>query len=379
MKHSNDAPNDAPNDAQSPKLQDSQFAIDHLIGRSDWTVGTRKRVAQVANYRYSVLISGPSGTGKELVARAVHSHGERRDKPFVPVNCAAIPSGLFSSQLFGHTKGAFTGAHFASMGCFRAANGGTIFLDEIGELDLDSQAKLLRVLQERVVTPVGSTQGEKVDVRTVAATNRDLMEEVREGRFRLDLYYRLNVLAIETKGLVDRPDDIEPLAAHFLAKTAVECGMELKSISATALELLASYAWPGNVRELENFIDRAVVMTEGNEIGPEAFPDILDARTTRSTNVAWAEEGLSSSIPVPSPPPIPEARRFPTHEAGSPESTIAAGGWLSLAEVEKQHISRTLHETFFNQSAAARLLQIDRKMLARKIKKFDIPIPGSRS
>ena len=364
-------------DAQE-SAQSSHFALDHLIGESTWAQQTRKRIAQVANYRYSVLISGPSGTGKELVAKAIHAHGPRADKPFIPVNCAAIPSGLFSSQLFGHTKGAFTGAHYASLGCFRAADGGTIFLDEIGELDLDSQAKLLRVLQERVVTPVGGTEGVGVDVRTVAATNRNLPDEVREGRFRLDLYYRLNVLAIETKGLADRTPDIEPLALHFLAKTAIECGMELKRISATALELLEAYAWPGNVRELENFIDRAVVTTEGDVIGPEAFPDIMDARTTRSANVAWSQDE-SPSLSFLDPPAINDARRLPTtHEAWQPESASATGEWLSLAEVEKQHISRTLQETFFNQSAAARLLQIDRKMLARKIKKYDIPIPGPR-
>jgi DNA-binding NtrC family response regulator len=363
--------------AQSNSAQQSHFALDHLIGDSPWAQHTRKRVTQVAKYRYSVLISGPSGTGKELVAKAIHAHGPRSDKPFIPVNCAAIPSGLFSSQLFGHTKGAFTGAHYASLGCFRAADGGTIFLDEIGELDLDNQAKLLRVLQERIVTPVGSTQGETVDVRTVAATNRSLPDEVREGRFRLDLYYRLNVLAIETKGLADRTDDIEPLVLHFLAKTAIECGIELKRISATALELLEAYAWPGNVRELENFIDRAVVMTEGDVIGPEAFPDILDARTTRSANVAWSQEE-DPSFSYSDPPAITDARRLPSQEVWQFESVGPTGEWLSLAEVEKQHISRTLHETFFNQSAAARLLQIDRKMLARKIKKYEIPTPGPR-
>ncbi len=370
MKHSENA--------KSQGAQQSHYMLDHLIGESTWAAHTRKRVSQVAQYRYSVLITGPSGTGKELIAKAVHAHGPRRDKPFIPVNCAAIPSGLFSSQLFGHTKGAFTGAHYASLGCFRAANGGTIFLDEIGELDLDSQAKLLRVLQERIVTPVGSAHGEPVDVRTVAATNRDLTAEVREGRFRLDLYYRLNVLAIETKGLAERTLDIEPLASHFLAKTAIECGIELKTISAAALELLESYAWPGNVRELENFIDRAVVMTEGDEIGPEAFPDILDARTTRSVNVAWDQDANNSLFSLPRPPELPEAGGLLSHDARSPESDSQAGTWLSLAEVEKQHICRTLHETLYNQSAAARLLQIDRKMLSRKITKYGITVSGPR-
>ena len=337
---------------------------------------TRKRVRQVANFRYSVLIAGPSGTGKELIAKAVHALGARHEKPFVPVNCAAIPSGLFSSQLFGHVKGAFTGANYASLGCFRAAQGGTIFLDEIGELDLDSQAKLLRVLQERVVTPVGSHSGEAVDVRTVAATNRNLMKEVREGRFRLDLYYRLNVLAIETVGLAQRTEDIEALVSHFLAKTAVECGIQLKQISPTALELLESYSWPGNVRELENFIDRAVVMTEGDIIGPDAFPDILDARTERTVGLtsAW------TPAPTADPPPAFESilPSSPTNDV-SPLSEPTGkknGTWLTLSELEKQHIRRTLQATFFNQSAAARMLDIDRKMLARKIKRYEIDIPS---
>lgn len=352
----------------------AQVALDHLIGESVWTQQIRKRIRQVSNFRYSVLIAGPSGTGKELIAKAVHALGPRHDKPFVPVNCAAIPSALFSSQLFGHVKGAFTGANYASLGCFRAAHGGTIFLDEIGELDLDSQAKLLRVLQERIVTPVGAHAGEKVDVRTVAATNRDLMAEVREGRFRLDLFYRLNVLAIETVGLVQRPEDIQALVNHFLAKTAVECGIELKRISPTALELLESYKWPGNVRELENFIDRAVVMTEGEEIGPEAFPDILDARSDRSVGLsAWLPTELPDpafdSLPVDEMPNSTPSRRAESVDAEN-------GMWLTLADIEKQHISRTLHETYFNQSAAARMLDIDRKMLARKIKKYDIHVPG---
>lgn len=345
------------------RSSDSPFAIESFIGDSEWTHGLRQRILQVAKYNYTALVTGPSGTGKELIARAVHAHGPRSDKPFIPVNCAAIPSSLFSSQLFGHVKGAFTGAQYTSLGCFRAAEEGTIFLDEIGELDLDCQAKLLRVLQDKIVTPVGGHDGVTVDVRTIAATNRDLAEEVRAGRFRLDLFYRLNVLAIETQGLVDRVADIEPLANHFLAKTAVECGLPLKRLSPSALNLLRSYDWPGNVRELENFIDRAVVSTEETEIGPESFPEIYYDTPSPVREIKRSEN--------------PQER--PACEFVVPDDTdlTTSEKWKSLAEVEREHIEKTLRRTFYNQSAAARLLQIDRKLLARKIRKHEIVLPKS--
>ena len=333
----------------------------------------RTQVKQVSGFNYNVLVSGPSGTGKECIARSIHDLSPRHDQPFIPVNCAAIPPGLFSSQLFGHEKGAFTGADYSSLGCFRAADGGTIFLDEIGELDLESQAKLLRVLQERCVTPVGNHQGVSVDVRTVAATNRDLGLEVREGRFRLDLYYRLNVLTIQTLGLTDRLEDIEPLANHFLAKTSLECGIELKTLSYESLETLRDYHWPGNVRELENFIERAVVLTPGQVITPEAFPDILDHQRGRARQV---EQPLA---PNPSPPTGETMKRGLPQDIGQIEVPMAGGQWPTLASVEKAHLEKTLQKTFYNQSAAARLLGVDRKLLSRKLKKHDIVIPLSKS
>jgi len=358
----------------------NNFAIDHIVGNSAWTQRVRRRILQIASYRYSVLVTGATGTGKELVARAIHVHGPRQEKPFIPVNCASISGTLFTSQLFGHVKGAFTGAQHSALGCFRAADGGTIFLDEIGDLDLECQAKLLRVLQERKVVPVGAHEGTPVDVRVIAATNRNLEEEVRAGRFRLDLYYRLNILSIETLGLKDRVEDIEPLVKHFLAKTAIENGLPLKSLTDEAMALLKAYNWPGNVRELQNLIERAVVFSDDEMIGPEAFPQVMEsgvdlcdlpAGGMASGPEAFAPTELAEPAPLSDPMSSPPAEIPDEYDA-------AEGRWQTLAQMECEHIRRTLQETFFNQSAAARLLGIDRKLLARKIKKYQLRVPQAQ-
>jgi DNA-binding NtrC family response regulator len=353
----------------------------HLVGRSVWTRETQKRIEQVASYRSNVLISGPSGTGKELVARALHDLSARAKAPFVPINCAAIPHSLFSSQLFGHVKGAFTGAQHSALGCFRAAEGGTIFLDEIGELDLDLQAKLLRVLQDREVIPVGGHEGIPIDVRVVAATNRDLEAEVAAGRFRLDLYYRLNVLLVPTVGLKQRPEDIEPLARHMLAKASIENGLPDKRLSAEALRLLEVYPWPGNVRELQNVMERAVLACETEVIGPEDFRKIisleglaareLDRHERHKNSLELNDDAVQSSY-----------RAVPIYEFRSAVQDGADRSqrrWLTLAEMEARHIYQTLEEAFFNQTAAARMLGVDRKLLARKIKKYAIKLPRVRA
>jgi len=229
-----------------------------LVGSSAATCRLRAEIARAAPFASNVLITGPSGAGKELVAREVHALSSRVGGPFVPVDCASLVGELMASQLFGHVAGAFTGANCDAVGCFQAANGGTLFLDEIGEMELTLQAKLLRVLQERVVTPVGSYVGRPIDVRIVAATNRNLLREVREGRFREDLYYRLHVVHLQAAALRDRPDDIPALAATFLQQLANE-GLPCCTLSLEAIAALVAYSWPGNVRQLRNVLEQSVI------------------------------------------------------------------------------------------------------------------------
>lgn len=324
-----------------------------IIGRSDWASAIRQQIRQLAEYSSSVLVTGPTGTGKELIARAIHSQSRRASAPFVPVDCASIQGELFASHLFGHVVGAFTGANHARLGCFRAADGGTLFLDELGELSLELQAKLLRTLQERTVIPVGSEIGIPVDVRVIAATNRDLAAEVAAGRFRQDLYYRLNVISLRTLALCERPDDIEMLAEHCLDRLAIENGLARKTLSAEAVSALRSYEWPGNVRELQNAVERAVVFTMGEVIHAAALPR---AAASTASRVGLKSEGAPVRV----------------------GSSDAADEWSTLAAIERDHIWRTLEHTYFNRSAAARLLNIDRASLARKIKQLGIAVPAAR-
>jgi DNA-binding NtrC family response regulator len=245
-----------------------------IIGNSLLIVHLRRNVARAAQFSSNVLISGPSGTGKELVARWLHQQGPRAGRPFIPVDCASLSGELMVSQLLGHVVGAFTGAHCDTLGCFRAADKGTLFLDEIGELDLLLQAKLLRVLQERTVTPVGSLASYAVDVRVVAATNRDLRREVAAGRFREDLDYRLSVIPLRTAPLRERREDVPLLAAAFLDQLAAE-GLPRCTLSADAVRVLALHDWPGNVRQLRNILEQAVIETEAAELGSTLLADLL--------------------------------------------------------------------------------------------------------
>lgn len=254
---------------------EERFRPTNLIGESASMQTVFKVINQVAPTRASVLITGESGTGKELVAQAIHQVSPRKHGPFVKLHCAALAETLLESELFGHEKGSFTGAVGRREGRFKQADGGTLFLDEIGEIPLSTQVKLLRFLQERTFERVGSNETLKVDVRVIAATNRRLEEEVREGRFREDLYYRLNVVSIEMPPLRVRPNDILLLAEYFLKKYAAENGKKIRQFSQEALERLSEHGWPGNVRELENVIERSVVMCEGEIITPESLPASL--------------------------------------------------------------------------------------------------------
>jgi Nif-specific regulatory protein len=232
-------------------------------------------IARVAKSDSTVLVRGESGTGKELVARAIHRNSPRADKPFVAINCAAIPEALLESELFGHEKGSFTGAIATKKGKLEVAEGGTVFLDEVGELAHQLQAKLLRALQEHEFDRVGSTRPLKLNARVIAATNKNLEEAIKDGEFRQDLYYRLNVVSVMVPPLRERPDDISLLAIYFAAKYAEKCKRSLKGISADARALLLDYSWPGNVRELENAIEHAIVLGLGDEIVPDDLPEAL--------------------------------------------------------------------------------------------------------
>jgi two-component system NtrC family response regulator len=294
---------------------------------------------RVAESEATVLISGESGTGKELLARLIHRRSPRQSGPMVAVNCAAIPETLIESELFGHVKGAFTGAVANRKGRFQSARGGTIFLDEIGELKIDMQAKLLRAIQEREVEPVGSDKVEKVDVRIVAATNRDLKEQASSGAFREDLYYRLSVIPLHIPALRERPEDIEVLAAHFLNKLGAPTSVHF---SGAALARLKDYRWPGNIRELQNTVERGFILRRGDEIESE----VLGLTGER---LATGGEG----------------------QVGGLELNIPDAG-ISLAEVEKTLIKKALEKSGGNRSEAARLLKIPRHVLIYRLEKFAI-------
>jgi len=226
-------------------------------------------IAKVAMTDSTALIFGQSGTGKELIARAIHFNSARREKPFVPVDCAVLSENLLESELFGHIRGSFTGAVTTKPGLFEVADGGTVFLDELGNISLGIQAKLLRVLQEREFTPVGGTKAKKIDIRLIAATNKDLEKMIKDETFREDLYYRLNIVPISLPSLKERQEDIPPLAMHFLKKYADEMGKSVKGFAPEAMKRLMTYSWPGNVRELENVVERSVVMIDEETVRPE--------------------------------------------------------------------------------------------------------------
>jgi DNA-binding NtrC family response regulator len=322
-----------------------------------------------------VLIAGQSGVGKELIARAIHGSGARRAKPFVAVNCGAIPDNLVESILFGHEKGAFTGATDRHTGKFVEASGGTLFLDEVGELPAAAQVKLLRAIQEGEVEPVGARKPVKVDARIISATNRDLVADVTAGRFREDLFYRLHVFPITVPALAERPEDIAELVRHFLARFAAEEGKRIRTISAQALGLLTAYRWPGNVRQLENAVFRAVVLAETDEVGVGEFPQIA-TQLARLPVAAGEGEG-----PKIAPPPfeaaVPLREDHPAGLGGSiapyglPAATLQlidpTGEVRPLEEVETEVIRFAVTHYRGQMSEVARRLRIGRSTLYRKL------------
>jgi len=318
----------------------NRFDFSKIIGRSPAMQKLFETIALVAPSEATVLIAGESGTGKELIANAIHQNSPRKDSALIKVNCAALPETLLESELFGHEKGAFTGAITRKQGRFQLAHKSSIFLDEIAEMAPATQAKILRVLQEREFEPVGSTQTMKVDTRVIAATNQNLEEEIQAGRFREDLYYRLNVVTVDVPSLRQRRDDIPLLADFFLKRYAQKNRRVIKGFTPRATDLLMRYDWPGNVRELENIIERAVIMARGEMITPLEFSAELQAL---AENAEDAEIDLSPG--------------------------------RSLKEVEKVMILRTLKETGGNRTHAARILGISRRTLQLKLKKYGINPP----
>ncbi len=325
--------------------------LDAIIGGSPALEEIRQKIRQLAPTPSSVLIIGESGTGKELIARAVHDESRRAQRPFLPINCAAIPKDILESELFGHERGAFTGATSRKPGKFELASGGTLFLDEIGELPLEMQAKLLRVLEEKAFMRVGGVDTVEVDVRIVAATNADLERRVKEEAFRADLYYRLKVVTLELPPLRSRPEDIPVLASHFLARLGEEYGRPGLRLAPEALEALSRQRWPGNVRELRNLLESVVVLSQGEVLGLESLP---------------REYGGEPAPPAPPSTPAEAAGAAQGKEA--PAVPYEPG--LSMAELEKRHILRTLEEQGQNRTRAARVLGIGRRTLQRKLEEY---------
>lgn len=323
--------------------------FDEIVGQSRALRAALEQVRLVAGTDSSVLILGETGTGKELIARTVHSQSRRKDRPLVKVNCAALPTGLIESELFGHERGAFTGATEKRIGRFELAHGGTIFLDEIGEMPPEVQVKLLRVLQEREFERVGSNKTIAVDVRVIAATNRDLPTAVAEGKFRQDLYYRLNVFPIRLPPLRERPEDIPLLVHYFVTRYAAKIGRRISRVPKEAMQRLGAYPWPGNVRELENVIERAVILSPGSEL--VVAPEVLSALSFPPPSLIPPSASIPRSIPEPPPSP-------PT-----------------LEEAERRHIVSVLKKTNWRidgPQGAARILNVHPSTLRSRVKKLGI-------
>ncbi len=309
-------------------------SLEALVGQSPAMQTVFAKIKRAAPSDSTVLLTGESGTGKELVARAIHQLSPRKNKEFVPVDCSALVESLLESELFGHVKGSFTGAHQTKHGLFELANHGTFFFDEIGNLSLNIQAKLLRVIQEREFMPVGSQKRLKLDIRIIASSNRDLREAIKVGDFREDLFYRLRVIPIHLPPLRERTGDIPLLVGHFIHKYNQKSKREIKGVSAAAMKMLTIYPWPGNVRELEHTIERILILEDGDLIQPEHLPSFISGR-----------QG---------------------------DFQVFSDGELTLEEVERRYLQFILRRTKGNRSEAARILGINRKTLGQKIQKYGL-------
>ena len=326
---------------QLKRVLKQRYSFENIVGKSDPMLELFQLIEQVAPSRSTVLIQGESGTGKELVAKAIHANSPRRDKPFIPVNTGAVPSELLESTLFGHERGAFTSAIAAKKGLFEVADGGTLFLDEIGTMTIEMQAKVLRVLQDRRFMHVGGTQEIQVDVRIIAATNVNLQQAVKEGRFREDLFYRLNVITVELPPLRQRRTDIPLLAAYYLQRYSDENGLPTRELSPDALRIMMDYEWPGNVRELENAMERAVVLSRSKDINSELLPTQLRGQ---SYSTALLEENSQASL------------------------------FDVMEDIERRIISDRLERCNWNQTEAAEYFRIPLSTLNQKIKRLSIEV-----
>lgn len=319
------------------KELENRYGFSNLIGKSSAMQSVFELIKKVAELNVNVLITGESGTGKELVARAIHYSGNRNKAPFVPVNCGAIPENLIESELFGYKKGAFTGAEYNKKGLFLEAHNGTIFLDEIGDLPLHLQVKLLRILEEKSVRPIGSTEPVKIDVRVISATNKQLEEETAEGRFREDLYYRLNVIKINIPPLRERKEDVSTLALHFLNKYADDMNKDIKGISPEVIDILERYEFPGNVRELENIIARCVALENSDVISKGSLPNLGTDSGDYNLNGRFGDSGALDNV---------------------------------IEDVERKMIENALRKTGGNKTEAAEILGISLRSLRYRLSKL---------
>ena len=321
------------------KEVEKEYCFDNIIAKSDSMMRIFEVIGKIANYKSTVLITGESGTGKDLIARAIHYHSDRKTGPFVPINCSAIPETLLESELFGFVRGSFTDAKTNKKGLFEEAEGGTLFLDEIGSLPVSLQPKLLRVLQNSEVRRIGSNKAITVDVRIIAATAGDMGKNVQEGKFRDDLYYRLNVLPIAVPPLRDRPEDIPLLVQHILGKFQEKSGFVLKEISPKAMELLMKYEWKGNVRELENVLERAAILSDSDTIGADDIDEkICSPRTAEGLKLKEDEYSIKKTTHI----------------------------------LEKELIRKALKKTKGNRTHAAKLLEISHRTLLYKIEEYKV-------